>query len=242
VYFVELVPSDLRRELLVALALFIYVLGVVYTTKKIYSHMLKRGLKVNVAVYYNRKIIHILAGGVVALLVPHLFTSPLIPLIFALVIAALLYVPHSKKKELSWFQTTDNAYEVNFCVVWGLSLFGLWLITKNPYYAIIPPLFMSLGDAVTGIVRNAVYARRTKSWIGNLAMLTVTVPIGYYFAGVHGVIAAVLATIIEHIEVPPLLDDNVLITATSSISLLITTTFFKDVNLAALYQLISFAR
>ncbi|MCC6053553.1 MAG: dolichol kinase [Desulfurococcaceae archaeon] len=233
-----LVPTDLLREVLIAIPLFIYVLLVVYSTKKLYDRMVKRGFKINVAIYYNRKLIHILAGGVVAFLVPYLFTSPLVPLVFALVIAVILYIPHTKRKELSWFQTGENAYEVNFCIAWGLSLFGLWLILKNPYYAIIPPLFMSLGDAVTGIVRNSIYARRTKSWIGNLAMLIVTTIIGHHYAGAHGVIAAVFATIVEHFEIPPLLDDNVLIATTSSISLIITKTFFKNLELATLLQLV----
>lgn len=236
----EILPVDLHREILIALVLFVYVLGVVYVTKKLYGYMLKRGLKNNVAIYYNRKIIHILAGGVVAFLVPYLFTSPLIPLLFALIIAVILYIPHSRRRELSWFQTGENAYEVNFCVAWGLSLFGLWLILKDPFYAIIPPLFMSLGDAITGIVRNAVYGRRTKSWIGNLAMLVVTVVIGHYYADIHGVIAAVLATIVEHFEIPPLLDDNVLVATTSTISLLLTKTFLKSVDLTTLSQIIRF--
>jgi len=38
--------------------------------------MRKRGLPENVIVYYNRKIIHILAGGLVAVIIPHTFTTP----------------------------------------------------------------------------------------------------------------------------------------------------------------------
>jgi len=221
-----LLPENPTQEILLALVLFIYVLSVVYFTKRAYLYMLKKGFKRNVAVYYNRKFIHILAGGVVAFITPYIFTSPLIPLIFALVIAIILYIPHYKSRELSWFQVEDNAYEVNFCIAWGLSLFVVWTILKNPYYAIIPPLFMSLGDAVTGIVRNAVYGKRTKAWTGNIAMLVVTLTIGYYYVGIHGIVPAVLSTIIEHFEIPPLLDDNMLIAAISTTSLILCKLFF----------------
>jgi hypothetical protein len=221
-----LLPENPVQEALFALVLFMYVLSVVYFTKRAYMYMLKKGLKRNVAVYYNRKLIHILAGGVVAFITPYIFTSPLIPLMFALVIAVILYIPHYKSRELSWFQVEDNAYEVNFCIAWGLSLFVVWIVLKNPYYAIIPPLFMSLGDAVTGIVRNAVYGERTKSWIGNIAMLAVTLTIGCCYTGVHGIIPAMFSTIIEHFEIPPLLDDNVLIAAVSTTSLILCKLFF----------------
>jgi phytol kinase len=45
------------------------------------------------AVYFNRKIIHVLAGGVVAVLVPF-FSSWVVPTAAALVIALFLYIPH----------------------------------------------------------------------------------------------------------------------------------------------------
>ncbi|MEM4904113.1 MAG: dolichol kinase, partial [Desulfurococcaceae archaeon] len=138
-----LLPDDLLKETLWAFVLFTCIMLVLMFTKVLYKYMVKRNLKVNVAIYYNRKLIHVLAGGVTAFLVPYVFTSPLIPTVFALTIAAILYVPHRRKNVMEWFQVSDNAYEVNFCVAWGLSLLALWLITGNPRYAIIPPLFMS---------------------------------------------------------------------------------------------------
>jgi len=210
-----LLPDDLLKETLWAFVLFTCIMLVLMFTKVLYKYMVKRNLKVNVAIYYNRKLIHVLAGGVTAFLVPYVFTSPLIPTVFALTIAAILYVPHRRKNVMEWFQVSDNAYEVNFCVAWGLSLLALWLITGNPRYAIIPPLFMSIGDAVTGIIRNSVYGRRTKSWLGNLGMLAVTVPIGLHYAGIPGIVAAAASTVVEHFEIPPFLDDNVLIALTS---------------------------
>ncbi|HIP85424.1 MAG TPA: dolichol kinase, partial [Pyrodictium sp.] len=74
-----------------AIALLAYVMAVVVGTKALYDIMRKHGLPHNVAVYYNRKAIHVLAGGVVALLVPLLFSEPWIPFVLALVLALLTY-------------------------------------------------------------------------------------------------------------------------------------------------------
>lgn len=209
-----------------ATILLMYIFFVLYATKKFFKHMTaRRNMKTNVAVYYNRKIIHILAGGVTAFLVPLLFSSPLIPFIMALFIALLLLIPHRKKSLLNWFQTSENMFEVNFCFAWGLSLLTVWLVTNNPYYAIIPPLFISIGDAVTGLIRNGLYGRRTKSWYGNIGMFATTVPIGLYYAGIPGLLAAIASSIIEHFEIPPFFDDNVLITLTSSIIIIFSTLF-----------------
>lgn len=216
-----LVPRDLARELAVAVGLLVLVLSSIALTKHLYRVMRKAGLKHNVAVYYNRKIIHMMAGGVTALLVPYFFTSPLIPFIFALAIGLAVYIPHKRGRILEWFQVSDNMYEVNFCIAWGTSLLVLWLITGNPYIAVLPPLFISFGDAVTGVIRNAVYGERTKSWIGNIGMLTVTAFLGYLFGKYPGLTAGVIATLVEHFEIPPLLDDNLLIVAASSATLLL---------------------
>ncbi len=207
-----LVPSDPLVEVLIAVPLFLYVLGVLALTRYVYGFLRTRGLSNNVVVYYNRKLIHVLAGGLVALLVPHLFTSPLVPTVFALILAAITYLPHRTGRLLYWFQVGENMYEVNFCVAWGLALLALWVLFGNPVYAVVPLAFMSFGDAVTGIIRNTLYRRRTKSWVGNLGMLAVTLPIGVYYAGHVGIVAALIASLVEHYEIPPLLDDNVLIT------------------------------
>ena len=210
-----LIPDDPVLEVLIALPLFAYVLGVLALTRYVYMALRRRGMSENVVVYYNRKVIHILAGGVVALLVPYMFTSPLVPTLFALVLAAVTYLPHRTGRLLYWFQVRDNMYEVNFCFAWGLALLVLWLFFGSPLYAVVPLAFMSFGDAVTGVVRNAVFGRRTKSWLGNLGMLAVTLPIGLHYAGYAGAAAAVVASLVEHYEIPPALDDNVLITAST---------------------------
>jgi len=168
------------RELPYTIALLIWVIIVVYPlTLTTYKLMVKRGTPHIKAVYYNRKIIHILAGGVVSVLIPLLGYETLyttVPMVILL--AILVYLPHKKGKLLYWFQDPDNVNEVHFIIMWGLVMSLSWLIFKSWIYGVIPVAFMSFGDGVTGIVRNLLYSGRNKSWYGNLAMFTVTAPIG----------------------------------------------------------------
>lgn len=206
-------------EILWGIVLLVYVAGVVFAAKPLYHYMRRRGLPHNVAVYYNRKFIHVFGGGVVALLVPLLFKTPLIPLAMSLILALVTYYPHRTGKLMYWFQVPENMYEVNFVLAWGISIALLWWLTNNMYLAVLPPLLISFGDAVTGVVRNTLFKKRTKHWAGNAAMLAVSLPIGYLYAGPIGLLAGLVASIVEHYEFPPI-DDNVLI-ALSTLAILL---------------------
>ncbi|MEM4775378.1 MAG: hypothetical protein QW489_03345, partial [Sulfolobales archaeon] len=59
-----MIMDNLLVEVLIALLLFLYVLGVLALTKYVYIALKRRGLSDGVAVYYNRKIIHVMTGGV----------------------------------------------------------------------------------------------------------------------------------------------------------------------------------
>ena len=210
----------LARDSLIAGILLVYVMIVVFATKKLYHLMTAKGVKHNVAVYYNRKIIHMAAGGVVAILVPLLFHEPLVPFIMALILALFTYLPHKRKKLMYWFQVEDNMYEVNFCIAWGFAVLILWLVFGDPRIAILPPMLISFGDAITGIVRNAIFGRRTKHWIGNVAMAALTIPLGFLYVGIVGGITSAIASIVERFEFNPI-DDNLLIGLISTMILLI---------------------
>lgn len=158
------------------------------------------------AVYFARKVIHFLAGGLTAFLVPFLFSSPLVPVIFAAFFAFATYLPHRTGKLMYWFQDPDNVYEVDFCIVWGILIGGAWWLLNNPWFGVVPILFMAWGDGITGIVRNYLYSRRVKAAIGNVAMLALCVPIGYFTFGWLGVLAAATASAIERFE---FIDDNI---------------------------------
>ncbi|MEM0044440.1 MAG: dolichol kinase [Sulfolobales archaeon] len=219
-YISRLIPSNMFSETAYSIALLIYVLAVVYATKLVYSILSRRNMPHNVIVYYNRKIIHVFAGGVVALLVPIFFTSPLLPMILALALAIMNWIPHRTGKLLYWYQVEDNMYEVNFCIAWGLIIAVSWIFFGTPLYGIIPVLFMSFGDAATGFVRNTLYRKRTKSWWGNLAMFIVCASISYYYIGLWGIPVAAVASFIEHYEFNPI-DDNILISVSTFLLLII---------------------
>ncbi len=204
-------------EAFYATILFLWVAFIVYfVTRKLYDAMRRCGLSHVKAVYYNRKIIHIVAGGLVALLVPFLFETPYMVLVMVAILAILTYLPHRIGKLMYWFQTSDNMYEVHFIISWGIVMTLSWLFFNgNWWYGVVPVAFMAFGDGVTGIVRNAIYNRRTKAWIGNLAMALVTVPLGYAIFGYIGGLAGLVASIIEHYEIKPFIDDNLTVPLTS---------------------------
>jgi len=168
------------------------------------------------AVYLARKIIHFLAGGLVALLVPFLFKSPLIPIVMVILLTFFTYIPHKTGKLMYWFQVKDNIAEVYFVIMWGVIITLAWFI--NVWLGVIPILFMAWGDGITGIIRNIKYSKRTKAWIGNIAMFLLCAPLGYIFFGIYGLVAATLASIIEHYE---FVDDNISVPLVSFVILLI---------------------
>ncbi|MCF1184730.1 hypothetical protein L0E83_14975 [Marichromatium gracile] len=216
-------------QLLWACALGLYILAVLIATRLPYAWMVARGMEPIRAVYYTRKIVHMLAGGVGSLMVPLVFTDPWFPLVSGLLLTLAVFVAHVSGWRLYWFQITENRNDVKFALMWSLSVSLLWWLLDNPWLAILPSLYMAFGDGVTGVVRNALIRRRSKSPVGNIAMLAVSAPMGWYIGAlatpaipVWGLISAVVATVVERYEFGPI-DDNVLITVAASAVLLIGT-------------------
>ena len=160
----------------------VYAAGIVLLTRWTYAILRARGSTHGVAVYYNRKIVHMAAGGVAALLVPLLFESPLYPLLIGLALTAFTLIPHVTGRRLAWLQTEENRNDAKFTLMWGVAIYALWLLLDDPHLAVLPALFMAFGDGVTEVVRNALFKRRTKSAVGNVFMLVVSVPIGLWLA------------------------------------------------------------
>ena len=210
----------------------LFILGawaglVVFAIKPFHSYLVNRGCENMVAVYYNRKVAHMLAGGVPIILCPIVFSNPIWPLIGGLGGAAILYAAHFTERRLWWMQTEQNMNDATFALMLGLSVFALWHYSEQPWLAILPSLYMAFGDGVTGIIRNKMFARRTKSAWGNLGMAILCIPLGWFVGKmvtpaipVWGVISAVVASIVERYEFGPI-DDNILIVIASSIVLLI---------------------
>jgi dolichol kinase len=185
---------------------------------------MKRGMNRDDALYYNRKFVHIFAGGIVALFVP-LYSSPFFPLAAGFFLAAITYLSHEKGNKLYWFQNKKDLNDVTFCLMWGISIFVLWILLDSAWIAILPSLFMAFGDGITGIVRNSFFGERSKHYIGNVFMAITSIPLGYGIGylgdlAMGGLLAGVVSSFIEHYEFGPI-DDNILITISSSLVLLI---------------------
>lgn len=216
-----------NSQLLWSFGLGLYVLAVLLLTRFPYQAMLSRGVEPIRAVYYNRKIVHMLAGGIGSLAVPFVFQDPWYPLVAGLGFTLFTLLAHRLGLRMYWFQTADNTNDVKFALMWALSVSGLWWFFDDPWLAILPSLYMAFGDGVTGIARNALVRRRSKNPIGNLFMLIVCVPIGWVIGAQAdpaipwwGVASAITATWVERYEFGPI-DDNVLITLTASAVLFI---------------------
>ncbi|MEM2182027.1 MAG: dolichol kinase [Nitrososphaerota archaeon] len=192
-------------------------------TRIIYSHFLSRGFPQRVAVYYNRKILHMLTGGLIAVLVPYIFQGPLLLILMVAILAIGNYLPHRMNKLFYWYQVEDNMYEVHFIIMWGVVM-TIGFMIGNIWLAVLPTIFMSFGDGITGIVRNSIYKRRTKSWWGNIAMMIICAPVGYAVIGIPGLISGVAASLIEKFEYK-WLDDNITVPLVSFLILLVFSRF-----------------
>jgi len=221
----------MTSDFMLSIVLVVYTLIIVYLTKYFYHYMIKKNIGGKDAIYYNRKFVHILAGGIVTLFVPF-YSSPVLPLLAGILLTLITLFSHTKGGKLYWFQTDRDYNDVNFCLMWGLSIFILWTLLgySNRWIAIIPAAFMAFGDGITGIVRNAIFKQRLKHPIGNVFMAAVCIPIGYFYAGLGsiaygGVLAAIVASILERFEYGPI-DDNILITISSSLVLYFSATLY----------------
>jgi len=213
--YTEWTTTNIFNETIYASILLIWVVFVVNILAKKGYEWIKTYRGERAGIYFARKIIHFLAGGLVALLVPYLFQSPLLPIIMASILTIVVYIPHKTNRLMYWFQVPDNIAEVYFTIMWGILISIGWII--DVWLGVIPIIFMAWGDGITGIIRNLRYSRRTKAWIGNLAMAILCIPIGFVTYKWLGVIAAIISSIVEHYE---FIDDNITVPTSSFIILL----------------------
>ena len=211
-------------DILLTGALIFYVFCVFYTLKFLYEFMINRGVDKDSAIYYDRKMVHIFAGGVTAYFITF-YHSYWYPLLAGILLTIITCISHKRGSKLYWFQTNNDLNDVNFCLMWGISITFLWIITSNPWVAIIPAVFMSFGDGITGVIRNIFYKKRCKHPIGNVFMALICIPIGYALGAqgsipIGGAIAGLIASIAERYEYGSF-DDNVFITVSTTLFILI---------------------
>lgn len=180
-------------------------------SKKVYEFALKKGRSTNSSIYFSRKVIHFLAGGLTALFLPFVAREPILPALIALGLALATYVPHKLNRRMYWFQDPENMYDVDFTLSWGLIIFLTWYIDKSFWLGVIPVLFMAFGDGITGIIRNLKYNKRTKAWEGTAGMLVMCIILGAQM-GIAGILAGILCSFVERIEN---IDDNITVPAVS---------------------------
>lgn len=198
---------------------------IVFGIKPFYHYLRKQGSEHMVAVYYNRKVAHMLAGGVPIIASPMVFDNPIWVLIGGVLGSIALAATHILDRRLWWMQTEQNMNDATFALMLGLSVFVIWEYSDEPWLAILPSLFMAFGDGVTGIIRNKMFKKRTKSAWGNVGMAALCIPLGYIIGAMAepqiplwGLIAGIVASFVERYEFGPI-DDNVLIVVFSSIVL-----------------------
>lgn len=181
--------------------------------------------------YISRKIGH-LGGCVAFLLFPLLFSSFWWPFILAVGFTALLLYARLTKPALfrgvGGSGRPDALAEIHFPAT-GIVLIGLvWGILGYPWLAIIPLTFMGGGDAITGLIRSAVYGREVKGNWGSLGMLVTCLLLAYfikpYWVGAAGAAAAVLAE--RFTKTTRFVDDNLTIPVASAAVMVLLRTYF----------------
>tara|TARA_Y100001935_G_scaffold247601_1_gene243722 strand:+ start:1736 stop:2401 length:666 start_codon:yes stop_codon:yes gene_type:complete len=200
---------------------------VVFAIKPFYDYLRRQGSEHMVAVYYNRKVAHMLAGGVPVIAAPLVFNDPIWVLLGGILGSIGLATTHLLDRRLWWMQTEQNMNDATFALMLGISVYVIWEYSNEPWLAVLPSLFMAFGDGVTGIIRNKMFKRRTKSAWGNVGMAALCLPLGYFVGSlaepgipIWGLLSGLVASIVERYEFGPI-DDNVLIVVFSSIVLFI---------------------
>ena len=187
-------PLDL---LFITVLLFVWNLAIIHFVSKWVYDFFKKYEGVP-AEYVGRKIVHIFNGGITALLVPIFYEGYYwIVIVSAFLFASYIYF-HRRWRLMYWFQVKENAYEVHFALMYGITLM-IGVVLGDVWVGLIPIFFMSFGDSATGLIRAITQKRHVKSWEGSLAMFLICSIIGFLSLGVYGVIVGSIATLVEKI-------------------------------------------
>ena len=193
-------------------------------SKKVYQLSLKKGRSTNSSIYFSRKAIHFLAGGLTAMLLPFIAHEPVLPAVTAFGLAFMTYLPHKLNRRMYWFQDPENLYDVDFTLSWGLIILFTWYVDRSFWLGVVPVLFMAYGDGITGVIRNLKYNKRTKAWEGTAGMFVMCIIIGAKM-GFAGIFAGIVCSLVERIEG---IDDNITVPAAGLLILLTAHYYFPS--------------
>lgn len=176
----------------------------------------------NIPQYVTRKLPHI-AACIGFLIAPFVFSSFWWPLILTagfslLLVYARLFDPR-KFRGVGGSGRLQAIAEIHVPVA-GVILFAVcWGWLDRPWLAVTPLLFVGGGDAITGIVRSAVYKKEVKGSWGSLAMLVTCLLLAYFMKPYWiGAVGAVVATMVEkYTRSSQFIDDNITIPLVSAL-------------------------
>jgi dolichol kinase len=197
--------------LLVTALLFIWNLLVIHVISKFFYNFFTTYENIP-AEYVGRKIVHILGGGLTAVLIPYFYEGYYWIITASAFILAIYIYLRRRIGRLYWFQVKENSYEVHFALSYGaVLLLGVFL--GDVWIGLIPILFMSFGDSATGLVRAFTQKRQVKSWDGTIAMFITCSIIGVSKLGLFGLFLSLIISLVEKI---PKLDDNITVPIVSA--------------------------
>jgi len=151
--------------------------------------------------YISRKVGHGF-GGLAYLMCLFFFSNPLWPIVLSLGFVFLL--GGARLFRPSTFRGVGGSARAHaFAEVWfplggAFSLVVGWALLNNPALAVVPILYMSWGDGITGLIRARVYRKEVKGNLGSLGMIVVCLLIAFLFTPYWiAAIGAVVATAAE---------------------------------------------
>jgi dolichol kinase len=151
--------------------------------------------KSGLSFYASRKIAHF-GAAIPIVLLPVFFSSMLYPVILSSGLLLVVLISH-KRNLFPGFARHGRLSEIYFPLSVLVSILIFW--STSPWVAIAPPLMLSLGDGITGVVRKFVYKEEIKGNWGSFACFIVCALIGVILLPsiLTGLISALAATLAE---------------------------------------------